>query len=72
MTQNERVLFWLKNHKGLEPLSAWTELGIYRLGARIFDLKKQGHNISSTKIKVMNKFGEECEVAYYQLKEDQQ
>jgi len=71
MTQNERVLEYLKQHKGLEPMTAWLELGVYRLGARIFDLKKMGHNIKSTSIDVWNRWGEKATVAYYQLEDTQ-
>lgn len=48
-------------------MEAWSELGIYRLGARVFDLKAQGHEIVRELVAVNNRFGEECRVARYKL-----
>lgn len=50
-------------------MEAWSELGIYRLGARVFDLKAQGHEIVRELVAVNNRFGEECRVARYKLGE---
>ena len=67
MTQCERLLEYLDSDYGIDPITAWTELGIYRLGARVFDLKKQGHVINKTDKVVRNRWGEKCVVAYYKL-----
>lgn len=66
-TQNERLLNHLSNVGPIDPLQAWSKLGIYRLGARVFDLKGAGHNIVRTLVDVQNKFGEKCRVALYSL-----
>ena len=42
MTQTERVLDYMKRNGHIDPMSALLELGIMRLGARIWDLKAQG------------------------------
>lgn len=65
MTQNERVAAWLQDKGCIDPLTSWTELGVYRLGARIYDLKKKGMHIETKTKKVTNKYGETCEVALY-------
>lgn len=44
-SQNEMVLNHLKSGKKLSPLEALERYGIFRLGARCYDLKKQGHLI---------------------------
>lgn len=67
MTQCERLLTYLEEHRAINPMEAWTQLGIYRLGARVFDLRRAGHPICSTFQKVPNRFGEECRVASYRL-----
>lgn len=67
MTQDQRLLDYLKLNKEIDPLQAWQELGIYRLAACIFNLRKQGHNIISNRKKVQNRFGENCNVARYRL-----
>ena len=66
MSQCERLLARLKRGP-ITPLEAWSELGIYRLGARVYDLKEQGHEITKKMVAVSNKFGEECRVAQYTL-----
>lgn len=66
MNQCERLLSRLE--KGpINPIQAWAELGIYRLGARVFDLKQAGYNIKRNIVKVSNRFGEPCSVAQYRL-----
>lgn len=67
MTQNERLLMHLKQHGTIQPMEAWSDLGIYRLGARIYDLRDQGYAITRKMVNVVNRFGEECRVAEYQL-----
>lgn len=46
-TQNKQVLNWLKSGQTLTQFTAASYFGIYRLGARIYDLKKQGYQIES-------------------------
>ena len=67
MTHCERVLWWLEQRGEIDPLTAWAELGIYRLGARIHDLRRRGLNIISLRKQVRNQFGEACEVALYRM-----
>lgn len=66
-TQCDRLLSYLETHPGITPMGAWNELGIYRLAARISDLRKRGVNIAKQMVKVQNRFGETCEVARYSL-----
>jgi hypothetical protein len=70
MTQNDRLLHYLDTHDGIDPLTAWSELGIYRLGARVFDLKKRGINIKTEDKTVYNRFNEPCVVAWYKIQEN--
>ena len=48
MKQNETVLAHLRKFKSITPLEAYNDLHIYRLGARIFDLRDMGHDIVNT------------------------
>jgi hypothetical protein len=68
MTKQQRqVLDRLK----LGPLTdseARDELGINRLGARIWDLRKMSYNIESELIAVRNRDGDTCHVARYTLR----
>lgn len=65
--QCDRLLDYLTQRGPIDPMTAWTELGIYRLGARVFDLKAAGHAITKTMVLVKNRFNEDCRVAQYQL-----
>ena len=71
-TQTSRLIKYLEANGTINPLQAWQELGIYRLGARIFDAKKLGYNIQSGRVSVKNKFGESCLVAEYKLTKTQE
>ena len=68
MTQCERLAAWLE-HSSITPLESWNLLSIYRLSARIYDLRKAGMRIKMELIDVVNKYGETVRVARYS-KED--
>ena len=51
----------------INPMQALVELGIFRLAARINDLRKMGHQIVREMVTVLNRFGEDCRVAQYRL-----
>lgn len=46
--QREAVLRYLKQNREITPMQALSDLQIYRLGARIFELREQGHKILNT------------------------
>ena len=64
-----RVLEYMRMHGGITPLEAWTELGVYRLSARIADLRKRGYDIAGKTVSVLNRYGEKCRVKRYALRE---
>ena len=64
-TQDSRVLDWLLRGQELDPLEAWTQLGVYRLAAVIHRLRKDGYDIGTGEKKVKNRYGEDCAVANY-------
>ncbi len=72
MTQCERLLAHLEHYGRIDPLQAWAELGIYRLGARCWDLKQAGYPVKKRMIVVGNRFGEDCHVAEYYLDQGEQ
>ena len=45
LTQNQRILEYLKSGKKLTPLVALEKFGCFRLSARIFNLREQGNAI---------------------------
>jgi hypothetical protein len=66
-SQNERLLRYLKDNGSVTQLTAFSELGIFRLASRINDLKKKGYRIAGEMVKVSNRFGEEIRVKKYSL-----
>lgn len=66
-TQKDRLIKYLAENESINPLTAWVNLGIYRLSAVIFLLREDGFNIETDKIEVKNQFGESCRVANYKL-----
>lgn len=67
MTQKERVLNHLKQNNHINPMEALGHYGIMRLAAIVFDLKCLGHNIVTERRTVTNRYGDECQVAFYKL-----
>ena len=49
-SQNIKLLNHLRNHKRIQPMTALRHLGIYRLAARIKDLRDSGHEIITDRV----------------------
>ena len=64
-SQNKRLAKYLRDGGKVNPLMDWEKLGIYRLSARIFDIKELGLNVQSRFIEVLNRFGETTKVKEY-------
>ena len=69
MSQNSRVLDYMKNHVGLTNRQALNNLGIGRLSARIFDLRQLGYKIVSVEREDINRYGETSRYTEYRLTE---
>ena len=67
MSQNDRILDHLHTVGTIRPMTAWNDLGIYRLASRINDLRKAGHKINTKKVEVFNRWGESTYIAEYSL-----
>ena len=64
-TQNDRVLAYMRSHKGITSLDAYRDLGCTRLSARIADLKEMGITIGKIMADRENRYGETVKVAQY-------
>lgn len=67
LTQKERLLLYLKRYGSITGAEAFGELGIYRLSARISDLRKEGHNIETIYETKENRLGEKVTYGKYRL-----
>lgn len=64
-TQTQELLEYLQTYGSITPLEALAKLGIYRLSARIFDLRKEGHNIETNLVEEKDRRGRRCRVSVY-------
>lgn len=70
ISQKKLLLEHLKKYGSIEPLQALREYGMYRLGARISDLKKDGWNIITERIKAKSSItGNFVSFAKYRLEQ---
>jgi len=69
VTRKERVLEAMRTHasKSISPWYAINQLGNTRLAATIFNLKKDGHVITSVTEEGKNKFGDKITFSRYTL-----
>jgi hypothetical protein len=70
VTQKEKVLMYLLDHKeGRTSLKAYELFGIMQMPKRIFDLRADGWNISSTPKDGLNRFGQPISYVVYKLED---
>lgn len=65
--QCARLLKHLMTGKKIDAIKAWDMLGIYRLSARIWDLREMGHEIDDDFVHGKNKFGESVKWKEYYM-----
>lgn len=67
VSQCKRILRHMKDYGSISTLEAMNEYGIMRLGSRISDLRKMGHNIETTWKEGQNRYGEKTRWAEYKM-----
>lgn len=68
-SQRDMILRFMRDYGSITPAQAIEELGCYRLGARIWDLRHAGHNIKTESVKRKNRYGKTVSFARYRLEE---
>ena len=66
-SQSKQILEYMQNHGSITSLEAIQHIGCTRLSGRIFDLRRQGHVISSDMEPRPTRTGETTRVAVYRL-----
>lgn len=69
-TQAGRLLEHFNNGGSITSLEAYQTLGITQLAARLCDIESAGVEIDREWITVNNRFGEDCRVVKYRLKNE--
>lgn len=67
MSHSEMILRHMERFGSVTALEAMQEYGIMRLGARIWDLRHEGHDITSELVTGKNRFGDATHFAVYTL-----
>ena len=67
MSQTKDVLDYINQFGSISQLDAFKDLAIFRLGARIYDLRKLGYDIVTTTEVAENRFGKKVSFARYSL-----
>ena len=71
MKQAERVLKYMRDFGSIAQLEAIRDISCMRLGARIFDLKREGYGIKKEMETSKNRYGEDTSYARYRLVDDE-
>lgn len=69
MKQAERVLKYMRDFGSITQLEAIRDISCMRLGARIFDLKREGYAIKKEMETSKKRYGEDTSYARYRLVE---
>ena len=67
-SQNERVLQYMRDFGSITTLQAFTDLGVTRLSARIWDLRRE-YKITSEKLDAKNRYGDPVKFFRYRLED---
>ena len=68
----QAIYKYMAFHNGITQAEAFLELGVGRLGARIYDMRNLGIPIKSEMVKVTKKDGSETFVAKYSIAREEQ
>lgn len=66
MGQKERIIEYMNQHGSISSMEAMRELGVMRLGARIFEIAEDYEVIRETEV-AKNRFGEKTYYTRYRL-----
>ena len=67
VTQGAKILKYMQDYGSITPVEAFRDLGVMRLGARIYDLEQQGVKIIHERETSKNRMGEKVSYSRYRL-----
>ena len=67
MTQKERILKYLDDFGSITQLEAIRDIGVMRLGARIWELRRNGVPIVRETERSQNRYGQPIRYARYRM-----
>ena len=66
MTQIQRILEYIKVHGSITPFEAF-DMGITRLAACIFELRRRGITVITDTVETVNRYGDKVRFARYRI-----
>lgn len=66
-SQKEKILRHLELFGSIDPVQALQEYGVFRLAARIDELRRDAYEIDTHLVKTINRFGEDVRYGRYVL-----
>lgn len=67
VTQGMKILKYMRDYGSITPVEAFRDLGVMRLGARIYDLEQEGIRIAHERETSTNSMGEKVSYSRYRL-----
>ena len=67
VTQGMKILKYMQDYGSITPVEAFRDLGVMRLGARIYDLEQEGIRIAHERETSTNRMGEKTSYSRYRL-----
>ena len=67
VTQGMKILKYMQDYGSITPVEAFRDLGVMRLGARIYDLEQEGVRIVHERENSTNRMGEKVSYSRYRL-----
>ena len=67
VTQGMKILKYMQDYGSITPVEAFRDLGVMRLGARIYDLEQEGIKIAHEREISTNRMGEKVSYSRYRL-----
>ena len=67
LTQEEKIFQYMQKFGSITPVQAFEDLGIMRLGARIYDMEQKGIRIEHGSETKKNRYGDKVTYARYSL-----
>lgn len=71
MNQREVVIEYMTDFGSITPMEAFVELGVTRLSAVIYDLKREGYVFDEKRETVVNRYGKKVSYKRFWIKENE-
>ena len=67
VTQGMKILKYMQDYGSITPVEPFRDLGVMRLGARIYDLEQEGIRIAHERETSTNRMGKKVSYSRYRL-----